>query len=102
MSVDDFIELCKDKIETYIDSSEEYDIYTIWKDYWTLGNNTTYYSSTEQRYISDSAPSYDNQRAIFGNTLNSSYFDCTYNGAENKLYMKVYTITDTETYTLSS
>ena len=90
MSVDDFIELCKDKIETYIDSSEEYDIYTIWKDYWTVGS------------AGDSTQSVDNQRAIFGNTLNSSYFDCTYNGAENKLYMNVYTITDTETYTLSS
>lgn len=90
MSAEDFIELCKTKIETYIASSEEYDIYTIWKDYWTVGN------------AGDSTLSVDNQRAIFGNTLNDSYFDCTYNGVENKLYMNVYTITDTETYTLSS
>ena len=90
MSVNDFIELCKDKIELYLNSQEEYDIYTIWKDYWTVGQ------------AADSANSLNNQRGIFGNTLNNKYFDCTYNGTENKLYMNVYDIDDTETYTLNS
>lgn len=90
MSVNDFIELCKDKIELYLDSQDEYDIYTIWKDYWTVGQ------------AADSANSADNQRGIFGTTLNDKYFDCTYNGNENKLYMKIYDIDDTETYELNS
>lgn len=90
MSVNDFVSLCKDKIELYLDSQEDYDIYTIWKDYWTVGQPT------------DSVNSLNNQRAIFGTTLNDKYFDFTYNGEEEKLYLKVYDIDDTETYTLNS
>lgn len=90
MTVNEFISLCKTKIGLYLNSQTEYSIYTIWKDYWTVGQT------------GDSVSSIDNQRAIFGNTLNDKYFDCTYNALEDKLYMKVYDIDDTEEYTLNS
>lgn len=87
MPVEDFLELCKTKIETYLDESSEYDIYTIWKDFWTIGSNQ------------NGTKSLDNQRAIFGTTLdNTKYFDITYTKDTNKLYMKVYAIDDTEEY----
>ena len=89
MSSEDFIELCKDKIELYLDSQAEYDIYTIWKDYWMVGSSL------------DATTSVENQRAIFGTTLNAKYFDCTYDGNASKLYMKVYDIDDTEEYTIT-
>ena len=90
MSMEVFIALCKEKIEDYLNSEEDYDIYTIWKDYWTVGQ------------ASDSANSINNQRGIFGTTLNNKYFDCTYNGDEHKLYMKIYDIDSTETYVINS
>lgn len=96
MSVDDFIDLCKAKIHLYLDDeysydSEEYDTYIIWKDYWTIG-------ATQ-----DNTKSLDNQRAIFGVTTETPiYFDISYNGDEEKLYMKVFTNTDTETYQISN
>ena len=90
MTVNEFISLCKTKIGLYLNNQTEYSIYTIWKDYWTVGQT------------GDSVSSIDNQRAIFGNTLNDKYFDCTYNALEDKLYMKVYDIDDTEEYTLNS
>lgn len=90
MTVNEFISLCKTKIGLYLNNQTEYSIYTIWKDYWTVGQT------------GDSVSSVDNQRAIFGNTLNDKYFDCTYNALEDKLYMKVYDIDDTEEYTLNS
>lgn len=90
MSRDDFITLCKEKICTYINSEETYDIFTLWKDYWTIGNDR------------DAVPGTDNQRAIFGNTLNNKIFDCTYNALENKLYLEIFTNTDSRTYNLST
>jgi hypothetical protein len=87
MPVEDFLELCETKIASYLDESSEYDIYTIWKDFWTIGSNQ------------NGTKSLDNQRAIFGTTLdNSKYFDITYTKDTNKLYMKVYDIDDTEEY----
>jgi hypothetical protein len=91
MSIQDFIDLCKEKIQGYIDTEDTYDIFVIWKDYWTIGSNQ------------DGAKSLDNQRAIFATTLDdSAYFDFTLNGIENKLYMKVFTNTDNETYTITT
>lgn len=87
MTVDEFIALCKEKIEAYIDdSSTEYTIYTLWKDYWTVGSNT------------NSVRSIANQRGIFGTTLDNSLYDITYSEQAGKLYMNVLTQTDTETY----
>ena len=85
MSVEDFITLCKAKIREYINTNEQYDIYTIWKDFWTIGASQ------------DSAKILDNQRGIFATTLNNGYFDMTYNGTENKLYMNIFTKTGTQT-----
>ena len=94
MPVEDFIELCKDKIEAYLTAAsvtDEYDIFTIWKDFWTLGSNQ------------DGTKTLDNQRAIFGTTLdNTKYFDFTYSKNSSKLYMTVFTPGSPVEYTVSS
>lgn len=91
MSSEEFKALCEEKIRAYLNAplGAEYDVYTIWKDYWTVGASM------------DSVQSTENQKGIFGTTYNSKYFDFTYNGIENKLYMNVYDVTDTEIYDLS-
>lgn len=87
MSTEEFIELCEDKIREYInDSQTEYQVYILWKDHWMVGATL------------DAIESADSQRAIFGTTYNDAYYDITLNTMENKIYMKVYTITDNETY----
>ena len=89
MSVDDFITLCKNKIKLYLDD-DNVDIFTLWKDYWTIG-------ATQ-----DSSKVLDVQRGIFGVTIlqATTYFDMTYVESEEKLYMSVYTVTDTEEYSV--
>lgn len=91
MSSNDFIALCEEKIAVYLDApvGAEYEIYTIWKDYWTEGATM------------DSVPSTDNQKGIFGTTYNTKIFTCTYNGIEEKLYMDVLDVTDSEVYDLT-
>ena len=91
MSSENFLELCEEKIRAYLNvpTGTEYDVFVIWKDYWTIGATM------------DAVQSTDNQRGIFGTTYNAKYFDCTFNGDENKLYMKVYDVADTKTYDLS-
>ncbi len=93
MSVEDFIELCKTKIRAYLEAEQiitaqdECDIYVIWKDYWTVGSSQ------------DAIKALDNQKAIFGTSLDSSpMFDIQYLNTENKLYMNVLTITDSAEY----
>lgn len=97
MSSEEFLELCEEKIAAYLNVPEgtKYEIYLIWKDYWTVGSNMDAVHSTE------------NQRAIFGTTYNSKLFDCTFNGNEavagtsiGKLYMNVLAVDDTETYVI--
>lgn len=91
MTVEEFITLCKNKIKLYIDSNDEYDVFTIWKDFWTFGDSQ------------DSIKYTENQRAIFSTTLsNSDYYDCLYDGDDNKLTIKIYSLDDTETYTLNN
>ena len=91
MSSQDFISLCEEKISAYLNApvGAEYEIYTIWKDYWTEGTTM------------DAVPSTDNQKGIFGTTYNSKVFTCTYNGIEKKLYMDVLDVVDSEEYDLS-
>lgn len=78
MPVEDFITLCKSEIAKLINSNDDYDIYVVWKDYWTIGSNQ------------DGTKSLSNQRAIFGTTINNSYYDVTYNGDEEKLYINTH------------
>ena len=49
--------------------------------------------------VADAIKALDNQKAIFGTSLNSSpMFDMQYVNAEDKLYMNVLTITDSAEY----
>ena len=90
MSVNDFVTLCKTKLRLYLDNGDDYEIYVLWKDFWTIGSPN------------DNTKSLDNQRCILGTSENDGYFDFSYVKSENKLYMKAYTMTDSETYTVQS
>lgn len=91
MSSEDFLQLCEEKIAAYLNVpvGTEYEIYTIWKDYWTEGATM------------DAVPSENNQKGIFGTTYNTKTFTCTYNGIANKLYMDVSDVEDSEVYDLT-
>lgn len=90
MPVENFITLCKSEIAKLISSSEEYDIYVVWKDYWTIGSNQ------------DGTKDLNNQRAIFGTTINDNYYDITYSGNENKLYIDTHSKTASTTVDLNT
>ena len=97
MSVEDFIALCKTKIaaylvaEEYIETADDCEIYVVWKDYWTIGAT------------SDNIKITDTQRGIFGTSLDESpLFDMRYSEIEEKLYMNVQTITDSEEYSTAA
>lgn len=89
MPVEDFITLCKNEIDKLITSEEDYDIFVVWKDFWTIGEN--------QHYSKD----LEHQRAIFGTTANNNFYDCTLNGDENKLYINIHTKTSSRTIDLN-
>ena len=89
MMPEDFLDLCKSKVRLYLDQGDDYDIFTLWKDYWTIGST------------GDNIKVTDIQKAILGTSLeNTKYFEFTYVEAESKLYLNVYDIDDTETYTI--
>ena len=95
MSQDDFLELCETKIRAYLNqpASVEYDVFAVWKSYWTVG------------IVQDNMEDENNKRAVFSTSLadaNNAYFDCTLNVEANKLYMKVYLFEETEEYTLNA
>lgn len=97
MSVEDFITLCKTKITDYliaeqiIKSADDCNVYVVWKDYWTIGAT------------SDNIKITDTQRGIFGTSLDKSpLFDISYSEIEEKLYMNVLTITDSEEYSTAT
>lgn len=89
MTRDEFIALCKEKIKLYINSNLEYDIYTVWCDYWTVGD------------MSDSYQSLENHRGIFGETLNNKLYDMTYSASAGKLHLNEYAIDASTDYTVT-
>ena len=93
MPVEDFIDLCKAKLRLYLSQGtvpDEYDIYVLWKDFWTVG-------STQ-----DNIKDLNNQKCVLGTSIaGAGYYEFTYVGLEEKLYLEVFTNTDSEEYDLS-
>ncbi len=86
----DFRTLCKTKLQEYLTSegvTDEYDIYTVWDSYWTIGIPV------------DSVPDTENAKAILATTLNNGFFEFTKAG--ETLTLKVFTLSNTESFNLN-